>query len=79
MLNLIPENWYWSKSLKRDVKFIEIYTRFQGENYGKAYVEFMGRGFLHAFSRTICTTGSGFNAYTTLLRVDWAYAKGFAW
>ena len=42
MLNLIPENWYWSKSLKRDVKFVEIYTRFQGENYGKAYVEFMG-------------------------------------
>ena len=43
MLNLIPDNWYWSKSLKRDVKFIEIYTRFQGENYGKAYVEFMGK------------------------------------
>mgnify|MGYP003437279114 FL=1 len=42
MLNLIPENWYWSKSLKRDVKFVEIYTRFQDENYGKAYVEFMG-------------------------------------
>ncbi len=42
MLNLIPDNWYWSKSLKKDVKFVEIYTRFQGENYGKAYVEFMG-------------------------------------
>ena len=40
MLNLIVDKWYWSKSLKRDVKFVEIYTRFQDENYGKAYVEF---------------------------------------
>jgi len=42
MLNLIVDNWYWSKSLKRDVKFVEIYTRVKCEDYGKAYVEFMG-------------------------------------
>ncbi len=43
MLNLIPHKWYWSKSLSHDVKFVEIY-KFQGENYGKCYVEFLYNG-----------------------------------
>ena len=42
MLNLIPNNWYWSKSLKRDVKFVEIYTRVKCEDFGKAYEKWKG-------------------------------------
>ncbi len=59
-MSLQSNSWYWCKSLRRSVKFIEI-CDVQGKDFNKAYVEFEWAG----------TIGGAYVDQDDLIRLGW--------